>query len=441
MVEQDLTYAQATLDKEYIYAVYPGGNDWRALMDKAVGEARADEDKVVNAAGYQAVMRRFAGRFEDPHLRVSFKFQPSSYDWPRFLVRHRGGRYVVVDSETPAVSVGAEVTACDGVPIEDAIEQTAPIEGFIPNLESTEDSMARLLFLDAQSPLRHRPKSCSIGGKDVELVWSPVAADRLAVIEAPYASLRDHKVSISDFGTGGAWVRLGVFAPDQDAAAAYHRVIAVMPTLRDKRVVVFDVRGNGGGPYDWFIAVLRGLYGPEYAAHYAQARTEIVPVFTHDPSYGDDHKADPLGTPHDTELEATYAKGVKVITTAAGVKVYQLQRTPRPSGGPAPANLVHAKVYVLTDTGCASACIAFVDELLRIPGTVQIGTDTFVDRRSGSPMPFALPSGAGSISSPTMVRDGRERGEDVPRRPSIRYDSDMADTAALKRWVEQISVR
>lgn len=439
MLDEDLAFAQATLDKEYIYGVYPGGADWRALMDKAVGEARADEGQVTTAEAYQAVLRRFAGRFEDPHLRVSFKFAPASYDWPRFLVRHRGGHFLVVESETPDVAVGGEVTACDGAPIEDAVEQAAPVEGVIPHLESTRDSMARLLFLDAQSPLRHRPKICRIAGKDVTLDWAPIQADRLAVVEAPYASLRDHEVSISDFGDGGAWVRLGVFAPDKAAAADYHRVIAAMPTLRDKRVVVFDVRGNGGGPYDWFMAILKGFYGPEYAAHFAQARTEITPVFVHDPTYTGPHHADPLDTPRDTELDATYATGVKAITARGGATVYQIQRTPRPTGGAAPTDLVHAKVYVLTDTGCASACIGFVDELKRIPGAVQIGTDTYVDRRSGSPAPFAFPSGSGSISAPMMVRDGRERGENIPQTPAIRYDGDMADTAALKRWVERIS--
>jgi hypothetical protein len=34
-----------------------------------------------------------------------------------------------------------------------------------------------------------------------------------------------------------------------------------------------------------------------------------------------------------------------------------------------------------------------------------------------------------------MTRDGRERGENVPRVPAFKYDGDISDTAALQAWV------
>jgi hypothetical protein len=444
MLDQDLTFAAKTLDAEYIYAKYPGGADWQALRDKALAEARADEDKVTGPEGYEAVLRRFAGRFEDPHLRASFTFAPSSYSWPRFVVQYQGGRYVVVKSETPAVAEGAEIAACDGAPIADAVHQAAPTEGFIKDLESTKASMARVLFLDAKSPLRKRVQSCRIGGQDVSLEWTRIPPDRLAIISAPFSQIRDDEVGWTPFGTTGAWVRLGVFAPDKDAAKAYHKLIDEAPQLRDKSVIVFDIRGNGGGPYDWFMGVIRSLYGPEAAAYYAQARTEITPVFVHPIKYGTaERKArvDPLDTPADVELEATYSAGTKDITSPSGATVYEIVRVPRPTGGPAPANLVHAKVYVLTDYGCASACIGFVDEMKRLPGVTQIGVDTYVDRRSGSPSTFAFPSGSGSISAPMMTRDGRRRGENEPQVPSIKFDGNIDDTVAVKRWVEGVVER
>ena len=39
---------------------------------------------------------------------------------------------------------------------------------------------------------------------------------------------------------------------------------------------------------------------------------------------------------------------------------------------------------MLTDYGCGSACISFVDEMLQFPGVRQIGLETFVDMRSAS---------------------------------------------------------
>ncbi len=102
---------------------------------------------------------------------------------------------------------------------------------------------------------------------------------------------------------------------------------------------------------------------------------------------------------------------------------------------PPPPNLVHARVLLLTDNGCASACIGFSDELLRFPGVVQIGADTYVDRLSGSAMSSSLPSGNGFLDLPSMIRIGRLRGDNVALKPAIPFDGDMADTPAVQAWI------
>ena len=442
MLEKDLAGAETTLNAEYIYAVDPGGAGWRETLDGALAAARADEAKVTNQEGYQAVMRRFAGAFQDPHLRVRFQFQPASLKWPRFLVRYVGGRYRVAASEATTVAAGEEVSACDGAPIDAAIETTIAQEGYIRGIDASKAQAAESLFVDAGSPLRTAPKSCTIGGRETPLDWTSIDPAQLTLKGAAYAQIRNNEVSAAPFGDDGVWVRLGTFAPDKPAAEAYHALIKQMPGYRDKSVIVFDVRGNPGGSYDWFMAVLKALYGPEHVAYYARARTEITAAFVHPLNYGAAASAkapvDPLDTPVDSELQTAYAAGPKEVVTASGAKVYALTPTLKPRPATAPVSLSHAKVYVLADYGCASACIAFLDEALRIPGVVELGTDTYVDRRSGSPGSFPLASGMGALTVPAMVRDGRERGENVPRKPQIAYDGDMSDTAAVKAWVSNI---
>ena len=92
-------------------------------------------------------------------------------------------------------------------------------------------------------------------------------------------------------------------------------------------------------------------------------------------------------------------------------------------------------MFVLTDHGCGSACLSFVDEMLQFPGVRQIGRDTWVDRRSGSSLPHSLPSGIGTVLVPSMVRENRERGENVPRVPVVKFSGDLSDTSAAQRWV------
>ncbi|WP_323518174.1 hypothetical protein [Xanthomonas nasturtii] len=99
---------------------------------------------------------------------------------------------------------------------------------------------------------------------------------------------------------------------------------------------------------------------------------------------------------------------------------------------------MHARVLVLTDYDCGSACIGFVDELKQFPGVLQVGTETFVDARTGSPMTAMLPSGNGGIAVPYMTRDGRPRNDNVPQKPDIAFTGNIDDTAAVQAWLEQI---
>lgn len=439
LFDEDLAFIGRTLNDKYIYAVYPGGADWRARVTAATEQARHDAPKVTDVYGYVALLNRFIGLFQDPHLGIRLKFTPATYEWPQFLVRYRGDRYLVVASETPGVAPGAAVSSCDGVAIDSLIERIARIEGLIAGVESAKAGAAERLFIDAKSPLRERPVRCRLGDKDVALAWTPISSDQLAVKSVGYNPLREQRVGISDFGTNGAWVRIGVFQPNRAQAAQFRELIARASSLRAKDTVVFDVRGNGGGPYNWFMAVLSAFYGPAYTEYYARARLAITPVFVSRPADSlpgqNKDKPDPLNTPPDAALNATYASGFKELTSPSGKVVYVMPRTEPPRAREVPQNLVRAKVYVLTDCGCGSACISFVDELLRFPGVEQVGVETYVDRRSGSPESFPLPSGNGVLLVPSMVREGRERGENVPRIPAQRFLGDIADTEAVQRWV------
>jgi hypothetical protein len=229
---------------------------------------------------------------------------------------------------------------------------------------------------------------------------------------------------------------------DPADAEAYRQLIARAPSLRDKSVIVFDVRGNGGGPYNWFMAILRALYGEEATRYFARERLRIRPVFVggtlNVPPPGQARPADPDAMPPDAELDAVVNQ-VRQVTLPSGRQVTVMDPADphardRPAGPP-PANPVRGQVYVLTDYGCGSACISFVDEMLQFPGARQIGLETFVDMRSGSPANYNLPSGNGVLNASTMVRENRARGDNVQYVPSRRFAGDITDTAAIRRWI------
>lgn len=458
MLRQDLTFAHQTIQGRYIYARTPGGPAWDRLLAEADRQAEADAEKVSDFAGYQAVMRRYVGAFSDAHLGVRLNLEASRVAWPRFLVRYDSGRYRVVESATPKVAVGAEISACDGKPIDQLVNEVAPqvgrAAGAEKGLESTRDAMARLLFVDAKNPLYPRPARCRINGVDTDLAWAPIGSDQLAKLNAPHDLMRDPVTAISQFGRNSARVRMATFGPGApEEAQQFHAIIDAAPSLRDKDIVVFDVRGNGGGSYNWFTAFLESFYGPAYADHFATARLKIRPVFI-DPPGGSlarkpgaagpppQARVDPLNTPPDRAMDGLLL-GFEPRPAAAGTTVYAAEMGSLPAAAlaPAPPNPVRARVFVLTDYACASACISFVDELKRFPGVQQVGRETAVDSRTGTPLGYPLPSGNGELAVPSLVREDRERGDNIPQKPDIRYDRDIADTAAVLAWIETLPSR
>ena len=257
---QDMTrrdvraFADATR-KNYIYAAYPEPAAWLARFDRTVAEVETRIPLVRDAAGYQAVLRYLGTTFHDAHTGVQFTMPPVNAEWPGFLARFDDGRYRVTASRSVGIADGAELTACDGKPVSQWIETVGRYEVNTPiTLENSRMSAALRLLMDRGSPLRPRPAQCVIGGRNVALDWKMAPLDELQPIILSWQGNRKRGVSTRMIGTDGAWVTLGYFAPESaEQAAAFHAAIAAAPSLWNKRFIVLDVRGNGGGPYNWFM--------------------------------------------------------------------------------------------------------------------------------------------------------------------------------------------
>jgi hypothetical protein len=445
MFDLDVAGVRSALQARYIYAHLPGGTEWSASLDKAMAIAARDRKLIRNEAGYRAVLAEVVDSFGDPHLRVRFDSSPTSYRWPGLLVRRQGGAYRVVLSQRDDVRVGEVVTACAGEPVESWESGFASRRGLPADIDATRGIAAAQLMLDDGSPFAAKPPRCVIGGRDVALTWTAIPGDRLAVVSAPFQPLRGEGNSLRYFGASSAWVRFDTFQIfDIVRAREFRALIGEAAKLRHADVVVFDVRGNNGGDYNWFMTFLRAFYGQAYADHFARARLEITPVFVTRTllEHGGDAGSsdDPAAEPPDPPLDATFA-GLHSMQSPQGDELWALPSgaSLSPVSADPPERLVKARVYVLTDTSCASSCIAFVDEMRRIPGVVQVGLETYVDRRSGTPIPGRLPSGAGTLDVPNMVRLGRPRGENEPVRPQVRWDGNINDTAALEQWILQLA--
>ncbi|WP_372380907.1 S41 family peptidase [Xanthomonas sp. NCPPB 1754] len=452
MANNDIEFSLRWFREQSILAAYPNPAAFEVTLQKARRQADTDIKQVDSFDSYRQTLAHFFSTFNDAHAYVWMQLQPKHYQWPGFLTVYQGGRFVVAGSDG-SVANGAEITACDGLPISAWSERNALYENMIPvqvipGLESTRARMAPIIFRYRRSPFLKRPEQCTINGRSISLDWKGLSQEELTKVMSVIKPDLGRDVGISPFGKTGAWVRLGNFSPEtKQESDQFEAFYKAAPSLRDKSVIVLDVRGNEGGPYEWFMAALRSLYGADYTNYYARERLKISAVYritkesvdASTPSHaspGEDAPADapPDGIPYDEDGKlslAAMARGDKVMRAPANVG--KIPKPKRP-----PVNPVHARVLVLTDYDCESACIGFVDELKKFPGVMQVGTETFVDSYTGSPISARLPSGNGGIAVPYMTRDGRPRGDNVPQKPDIRFYGDINDTAAVKEWLINI---
>ena len=104
----------------------------------------------------------------------------------------------------------------------------------------------------------------------------------------------------------------------------------------------------------------------------------------------------------------------------------------RPIGGT--VQDVRAPIFVLTDAACMSACLDAVDLWKRL-GAITIGRETSADTLYMEVRQIPLPAGVGAVSMPMKAYAGRSRGSNEPVVPRYRFNGDIANTAALERWI------
>lgn len=445
--DTDLAAFAAALRDNYIYAAYPDPEEWNRQFGQTLATVEAGLPLVQDEAGYQAVLQHLAATLQDSHVGIRFAQTPAQLsNWPGFLARFDGTSYRVASSRRSGISEGAEISSCDGRAMSWWVSKIARLEVGLPDtLEVSRNAVALRLFVDRGSPLRPRPVHCVIDNRSVRLDWTAASLKELGPLVRSWEGSSKPEASTRLVGSNGAWVRLGYFYPaSAQQAKDFYAAIEAAPTLRDKRFIILDVRGNGGGPYNWFMAYLRGLYGEDYADHHATARLHVRGVYRLSPAYIELARAmkkvsmayeEPADPPYEiNELADAEIEGEAIL---AGKPLHRSTPLTLPERGPAPANPVTANVYVLTDYGCGSACIAFVDELKLFPGVRHIGLSTFVDSRSGTPIEVKLPSGQATVMVAAMTRDGRIRGDNVPQIPTVRFDGDIRDDEEVERWVLQ----
>lgn len=445
----DLRAAHAAIEAQHPGPVDPEQPEFRTRLDDGLAEGLRLAVRIEDEAGYFYGLRRFAHRLADPHTGI-LREREADMRWPGFLLVEQGGRWVVQhdagDAATPAA--GAELLHCDGeAPAALAARRVYPY-ALNPTLAAHWREAASRTLIDRGNPLEPLPAECVFrraGERQrVTLDWTPIEA---AALESRIAAVlwgeRDPAIRWRAPAEGVVWLQIPTFHPESEADhAALEDLIARLArereALAEARLIVFDVRGNGGGSSLWGERLIRALWGPAAEAHrpaepsatdwratpealayWQTLRPQLAPQFAQQP-----------------ELQRYVDRTIAGLTEAlaAGQTYYRELPEPATPAAAVEASTLDAPVLFLTDGQCASACLNFADWMRRLPGVTHVGAETSADAVYIESRFIALPSGQSRLLLSQKVVRGGPRGNLEPYRPAVPYDG-VWSTAAITDWV------
>jgi hypothetical protein len=252
------------------------------------------------------------------------------------------------------------------------------------------------------------------------------------------------RISWSSFGKNALWVKIPSFATNDNNISAMRGLVAEMANQRSNHLVVFDVRGNGGGDSEWGLKILSALLGKEYIVGvenkaegeaYAEIRVSSGNIQQYEGWLAraeNHHGAESViyrEIFQSLDLMKKALTNKQAYSRQANLEAKELARAT-----PATA-LSQAKIVALTDGGCGSACLNFLDLLYQIPNFTQVGQTTFADSVYTELRQVVLPSELGTLNFPTKVWRNRHRGHNVEYKPQIPWKGRITDTEALKSWI------
>jgi hypothetical protein len=307
------------------------------------------------------------------------------------------------------------------------------------------------LFLDAANPYVKLPARCVFTDGTTErtydLSWTPLSKEAFQHESAKVSTAFRAPTGARSFGKTGLWISMGSFSGDTSTENGKAISELLKSLEKDKakvaaaEVIVLDVRGNGGGSSRWGDEIAALIWGKKVAE---AAKPQSAAVDWR-PSEANIAAVREYASAPGTSFFARMFAGQIVSGLRKALQAGQplwrekvpLRSTSRPGSQPGPGVAGGPKVYILTDGGCASACLDAMDVWTRA-GAIPIGRETAADSLYMEIRKQTLPSGLAAVSVPMKVYRGRPRGSNVSYKPVHVFSGDIRDQQAVDAWVASL---
>jgi C-terminal processing protease CtpA/Prc len=314
--------------------------------------------------------------------------------------------------------------------------------------------------MDRHNPFGPAPRRCVFdengARRTITLIWRDVPEGNAYWDQYSLASLGPGaSFDVTTPAEGVTWI--GVPTLDNGAGeqlqALVDQITANAASMRAGQAIVIDVRGNGGGNSEWGVLIARALWGDDFINalpgddrpgavdwRASTGNRNYIVEFTPElvAQFGPDSEVVQWAQRAQQEIGAAITRGdafwrdrdagdTRAIAASGG---YTQER---PSGAPA----IPARVYMLSNGACASACLDFADIILHIPGVQLIGADTSGDGLLMEVRSVTLPSGLVQVTLPMKIYRGRGRGSLEAYRADVAYGGVWSDEA-VRSWVMEL---
>jgi hypothetical protein len=437
LARRDLDTIHRTIADNHPGAVNPDDPGFARWLEKGYAEARRRAARAETYPDYVRALRYYVAGFRDGHIQIAF--ESVSRIWPGVLVARAEDGAIRVSAADPesAVPEGARLIGCDGKSAERLLSgELAPYYAN-PAIPASRDAALFRLFVRGATDTR-LPRLCMFeqGGRRIEerLRWRSAAGESTVA-----AFARANQVVRPPMGVrriDGIWlVSIPSFSDEGGLTALISELGKHVAELRDGTVVL-DMRGNDGGNSLWGIRMATLLWGWPLVNRVNET-FDTRQDFRASSAVRAAAAANAARNPADVYWTKSVASIDAAI--AAGRPYAPAGDPPVAAKGPAPASPMNGKIYLLTDGVCASACLDFADLVLRLPCVTHIGRTTSADAiYMDLAQPVPLPSGHGNFYYPMKVYRHRERGNNQPYVPAIRWPGGPMRDDAVIAWVKTL---
>jgi hypothetical protein len=419
------------------------------VFRSAVEAAHATAESRAASAGthdaYVATLAGFSDGLGDRHIWSRPELVVARPEWAGLLVSKRGAHWMVVDEAdaAPQSLLGAELLSCDERAPDDWARRTLGQFRVDWSVGAQQRQAAPWLLVDEHNPFASRPTACvfeKAGQRlPVTLKWREIRRESLAPRISKAVGFGAAGFGVRPVG-GGYWIALQSLS---DAAVpVVAQVQAQAETMRKAAFVVLDMRGNGGGSSMYGDQIARALMGADYVDRMvgasntdgdcvsdwraSEGNIRQLQSFVNDlgPVRGPEFTA--WATQKLQKATAAHARGEAFATPLRCAAAAPLAKAPV-------ASQLRGRFILLTDGACFSSCLDVTDSLLQL-GALHVGQTTDAGTHYMEVREERLPSGLSWFSTLEAV------AMDMPAKlgpftPSVPYDGDIGDTAALEQWV------